>query len=62
MVVNVIVGTDGKVHHVRLVRPMGMGLDEIAQSTLQTWRFQPATRNGQPVAVEMNIEIAFDLF
>lgn len=62
VVVNVIVGTDGKVHRIRLVRPLGMGLDEIAQSTLQTWRFQPATRNGQPVAVEMNIEIAFDLF
>lgn len=62
VLVNVIVGTDGKVHRVRLVRPLGMGLDEAAQSTLQTWRFQPATRNGQPVAVEMNIEVAFDLF
>jgi TonB family protein len=62
VVVNVIVGADGNVHHVRLLRPLGMGLDENAQSTVQTWRFQPATRNGQPVAVEMNIEIAFDLF
>ena len=62
VVVSVIVGADGKVHHVRLVRPLGMGLDENAQSTIQTWRFQPATRNGQPVAVEMNIEIAFNLF
>ena len=62
VVVNVIVGTDGNVHHVRLLRPLGMGLDENAQSTVQTWRFQPAIRNGQPVAVEMNIEIAFDLF
>src|SRR5579859_302036 len=62
VVVNVIVGTDGKIHRFRLLRPLGMGLDEIAQSTVQTWRFQPASRNGQPVAVEMNIEIAFDLF
>ena len=61
-VVNVIVGTDGKVQRIRLVRPLGMGLDENAQSTIQTWRFQPATRNGQPVAVEMNIEIGFNLF
>lgn len=62
VVVNVIVGTDGNVHHVRLLRPLGMGLDENAQSTVQTWRFQPAIRNGQPVAVEMNIEIAFNLY
>ncbi|MBZ5492564.1 MAG: energy transducer TonB [Acidobacteriia bacterium] len=61
-VVNVIVGTDGNVHYVRLLRPLGMGLDENAQSTVQTWRFQPAIRNGQPVAVEMNIEIAFNLY
>ncbi|MGZ4841448.1 MAG: energy transducer TonB [Candidatus Angelobacter sp.] len=62
VVANVIVGTDGKVQRFRLVRPLGMGLDENAQSTIQTWRFQPATRNGQPVAVEMNIEMAFNLF
>ena len=62
VVVNVVVGTDGKIQRFRLIRPLGMGLDENAQSILQTWRFQPATRNGQPVAVEMNIEIAFNLF
>jgi len=62
VVVNIIVGTDGKVQRFRLVRPLGMGLDEKAQLALQTWRFQPSTRNGQPVAVEMNVEIAFDLY
>lgn len=59
-VVSVLVGTDGKVHRFRLVRPLGMGLDEITQSTVQTWRFQPSTHKGQPVAVEMNIEVAFN--
>jgi TonB family protein len=62
VIVNVIVGSDGTIQRIRLVRPLGMGLDENAQSTLHTWRFQPATRNGQPVAVEMNIEIAFNSF
>jgi TonB family protein len=60
VMVNVTVGADGKLHQIRLLRPLGMGLDEIAQSTLQGWRFQPATHNGKAVAVEMNIEIAFD--
>jgi TonB family protein len=62
VVVDVIVGSDGAVHKVRLLRPLGLGLDESAQSTIQTWRFQPATRNGQPVAVEMNVEVAFNLY
>ena len=62
VVVNLIVGKDGAVHKVRLIRPLGLGLDESAQSMIQTWRFQPATRNGQPVAVEMNVEVAFNLY
>jgi TonB family protein len=61
VVVNVVVGSDGSVHNVRLLRPLGMGLDEIARNTVQTWRFRPATHNKVPVAVEMNIEAAFDL-
>jgi TonB family protein len=60
--VSVIVGSDGAVRNIRLVRPLGLGLDESAQSMIQTWRFQPATRNGQPVAVEMNVEVAFNLY
>ena len=62
VVLDVIVGKDGAIHRIRLVRPLGLGLDESARSTIQTWRFQPATRNGQPVAVEMNIEVAFNLY
>ena len=62
VVLNVVVGSDGSVHNVRLLRPLGMGLDEIARDTVQTWRFRPATHNKEPVAVEMNIEAAFDLY
>ena len=62
VVLNVVVGSDGRTHNIRLLRPLGMGLDEIARDTVQTWRFQPATHNKKPVAVEMNIEVAFNLY
>ena len=62
VVVNVIVASDGSIHNVRLRRPLGMGLDEIARDTVRTWRFRPATHNKEPVAVEMNIEAAFNLY
>jgi TonB family protein len=62
VVVSVVVASDGRVHNVRLLRALGMGLDEIARDTVQTWRFRPATHNKEPVAVEMNIEAAFDLY
>jgi len=62
VVVNLIVGSDGAVRNIRLVRPLGLGLDESALSMIQTWQFRPGTRNGQPVAVEMNVEIGFNLY
>jgi TonB family protein len=62
VVVNVVVGTDGNVHRIRLVRALGLGLDEAAESRLKTWRFDPAMREGKPVAVEMNIEVSFNLY
>jgi TonB family protein len=62
VVVNLIVGSDGKVHNVRILRPLGMGLDEVARAAVQAWSFKPATHNKEPVAVEMNIEVAFDLY
>jgi len=62
IVASVIVGTDGRLHGIRVVRPLGLGLDDSALSTLQTWRFDPAKRDGKPVAVEMNIEVDFHLY
>jgi TonB family protein len=61
VVLNIVVASDGSVHNVRLLRSLGMGLDEIARDTVQTWRFRPATHNKEPVAVEMNIEVAFEI-
>jgi TonB family protein len=62
VVLNVIVDTSGKVQNIRLVRPAGMGMDEEAVATVSKWRFKPAQREGEPVAVEMNIEVAFNRF
>jgi protein TonB len=39
-----------------------MGLDEKAIEAVSQWRFQPATLNGQPVAVQINVEVSFRLY
>ena len=57
-----VVGTDGKTHDVRIVRSLGMGLDERSVETIRTWRFDPATKNGQTVAVQINVEVSFRLY
>ena len=58
----VVVDKNGLVSRIAVMRSLGMGLDAEAVSTIRKWRFQPATREGQPVAVELNIETTFHLF
>jgi TonB family protein len=62
VVMAIIVGADGRVRDPRIVRSLGMGLDEKAREKVLTWKFDPAKREGRPVAVEMNIEVAFNLY
>lgn len=62
VVLNIIVGTDGRVHSPRVIRSLGMGLDEKALEGVKTWKFDPSKKDGRPVAVEMNIEVTFNLY
>ena len=57
-----VVGADGLPRNIRVQRSVGMGLDEKAIAAVSTWRFQPATLNGQPVAVEVNVQVSFRLY
>ncbi len=57
-----VVGPEGRPHNIRVQRSLGMGLDERALAAVSTWRFQPATLNGQPVAVEVHVEVNFRLY
>jgi periplasmic protein TonB len=57
-----VVGADGLPHNIRVQRSLGMGLDEKAIAAVNTWRFQPATLNGRPVAVEVNVQVSFRLY
>jgi len=61
-VLYVIVGSDGKPREIRVSRTLGLGLDEKAIEAVKTWRFEPATKDGRPVAVAINIEVSFRLY
>lgn len=58
----VIVGADGRPRDVKIARSLGMGLDEKAIEAVRTWRFAPATKDGRPVAVQINVEVNFRLY
>jgi TonB family protein len=57
----VIVGADGKARDVKVIRPVGYGLDEKAIEAVATWRFKPGMKNGAPVNVMATIETNFRL-
>lgn len=61
VVLGVEVGTDGLAHGIRVLRRLGMGLDEKAVETVRSWKFEPGTRDGKPVAVSAAIEMNFRL-
>jgi TonB family protein len=58
-----VVGVDGTLHDIRIVRSLdaAFGLDQEAIKCVRQWRFKPASRQGKPVAVFVNLEVAFNL-
>jgi len=59
--VSLMVGEDGTPSQVRLVRPVGFGLDDQALRAVSKWQFRPGSRNGQPVAMRVQIETMWRL-
>ncbi len=57
-----VVGPDGRPRDMRVARSAGMGLDEKALEAVRTWRFEPGRKDGQPVAVLVNVQVNFRLY
>lgn len=62
VVLTVIIGSDGRVHDMRVQRGLGMGLDEKAKEAVKNWRFEPAKKDGRAVPVQVSIEVNFRLY
>jgi protein TonB len=62
VLVNLIVDQNGHPQNVHVLRGVGMGLDEKAMEAVRLYRFKPAMENGKPVAVELNVEVNFQIF
>jgi protein TonB len=63
VVLECVVQSDGTVGNVRVVRSLDpvFGLDQEAMKAARQWLFVPGTRQGQPVAVLVTIELTFTL-
>ena len=52
---------DGTAHGIKVVRGLGMGLDERAVEAVGQWRFDPAKKAGRPVEIPIRVRVKFDL-
>jgi protein TonB len=62
VLVNLIVDQNGNPQNVHILRGVGMGLDEKAVEAVRQYKFKPAREAGKPVAVELNVEVNFQIF
>jgi periplasmic protein TonB len=58
----IIVDTHGYPQSPRVIRSLGMGLDEKALEAVRQYRFKPALKNGKPVAVRITVAVNFRLY
>ncbi len=61
VVLQLVVDSSGRARDIRVVRSLGLGLDEKAIEAVNKWKFRPGVKNGQPVAVQATIEVNFRL-
>lgn len=56
------VDTNGRPINVRVLKGIGLGLDQKAMEAVRQYKFKPAMENGHPVIVEMQVEVNFQIF
>jgi TonB family protein len=55
---SLMVGADGRVKQIDIERPLQRNTAQLV-SAVQSWRFKPATVDGDPVAAPYSVEISF---
>jgi len=61
VLLKIIVDAKGVPSEIRVVQPLGFGLDEKAKEAVQNWRFRPGMKGGRAVPVEAVVEVSFRL-
>ncbi|MGB8589896.1 MAG: energy transducer TonB [Candidatus Acidiferrales bacterium] len=56
------ISPDGTVSKIEVVRGLPCGLTDQAIKAVEHWTYKPATRAGEPIAVDMPVELSFRLY
>jgi len=61
-VLSIVVGEDGSVRDVKVFKSLKRELDAKAIEAVKRWKFDPATKKGVPVAVQLAVQVDFHLY
>jgi periplasmic protein TonB len=57
-----VVGPDGLPRDVKVSRTLSPEFDKAAIDAVKNWKFTPATKESKPIAVEIDVQVAFRLY
>jgi periplasmic protein TonB len=55
VVIDIVIDETGKIVDTKVDQGLGDQVDEAVMATVETWTFQPATKDGKPVASEQQL-------
>jgi len=61
VVLQIVVDAKGNAVNPKVIRSLGLGLDEKAVDAVLKWKFKPGYKDGKPVAVAATVEVNFRL-
>jgi len=61
VVLSLVVDDKGRPQNLKVVRSLGLGLDQKAIEAVAKWLFKPGMKDGKPVAVIATVEVNFRL-
>jgi periplasmic protein TonB len=59
VLVGLVVSSKGEPKEVHVVKSLDKEIDQTAVDAVKQWRFEPAKKGDQPVAVRVSVEIRF---
>jgi TonB family protein len=61
VLLSLVIDPEGNTRNIKVVRSLDPGLDQKAIEAVSKWRFKPGMKDGNPVAVQAQIEVSFRL-
>jgi TonB family protein len=61
VLISTVIDETGRPTQLKVLKGLGMGLDGQALASVSKYKFKPATRDGNPVAIQVQVEVNFRL-